>query len=74
MRFQVLMVASMKFGVFWDVAPCSQVEVDLMMEAVCTSEMSVNFNLTTWRYIPKDSKLHYVCIVSLFVVYVTNRQ
>jgi hypothetical protein len=29
-----------------------------MMEAVCTSETSVNFNVTTWRYIPKDSKLH----------------
>jgi hypothetical protein len=28
MRFQVLTVASMKFRVFWDVAQCSQVEVD----------------------------------------------
>jgi hypothetical protein len=28
----------------------------MMMEAVCTSETSVNFNLTTWRYIPEDSK------------------
>jgi hypothetical protein len=28
------------------------------MEAVRTSEMSVNFNLTTRRYIPEDSKLH----------------
>jgi hypothetical protein len=54
---------SMKFRVFWDVAPFSQVDVDqyfrgaycfhhqgdewiaLMMEAVCTSEMSVNINL-----------------------------
>jgi hypothetical protein len=26
--FQVLMAPSMKFSVFWDVAPCSQVEVD----------------------------------------------
>jgi hypothetical protein len=57
MRFQVLMAASMKFRVFWDVLPCSKVEVDrrlrcaycdaLMMEAVRTSETSVNFNLTT---------------------------
>jgi hypothetical protein len=26
-RFQVLKAASMKFRVFWDVAPCSHVEV-----------------------------------------------
>jgi hypothetical protein len=64
----------MKFGVFWDVAPCSHAEVDqrfrgayclhhqddeaLMMESVRTSETSVNFNMTTRRYIPEDSKLH----------------
>jgi hypothetical protein len=29
-----------------------------MMEAVHTSETSVNFNVTTRRYIPEDSKLH----------------
>jgi len=28
-----------------------------MMEAVRTSETSVNFNVTTRRYIPEDSKL-----------------
>jgi hypothetical protein len=27
------------------------------MEAVRTSETSVNFNVTTWHYIPEDSKL-----------------
>jgi hypothetical protein len=27
-RFQILMAASMKFRVFWDVAPCSHIEVD----------------------------------------------
>jgi len=53
----------MKFRFFWDVAPCSHVEVDrhfrsvLMMEAVRTSEMSVNFNVTTRRYIPEDFEL-----------------
>jgi hypothetical protein len=31
--------------------------IALMMEAVHPSEMSVNFNVTTWRYIPEDSKL-----------------
>jgi len=29
-----------------------------MMEVVRTSETSVNFNETTRRYIPEDSKLH----------------
>jgi hypothetical protein len=66
----------MKFRVFWDVLPCSQVDVDglfrgaywlhhqgdectviaLMMEASRTSETSVNNYLTTWQYIPEDSK------------------
>jgi hypothetical protein len=30
----------------------------LMMEAVLTSETSVNFNVTTQHYIPEDSKVH----------------
>jgi hypothetical protein len=30
------------------------------MEAVHTSETSVNFNVTTWRYITEDSKLKLV--------------
>jgi hypothetical protein len=60
-----------KFRVFWDVAPCSHVEVDhnsevsaasiirpiisLMLEAVHTSETSVNFDVTSWHYITEDS-------------------
>jgi hypothetical protein len=32
--------------------------IALMMEAVRTSETSVNFNVTTRRYIPEDTKLH----------------
>jgi hypothetical protein len=32
--------------------------IALMIEAVHTSETSVNFNVTTRRYIPEDSKLH----------------
>jgi hypothetical protein len=27
-RFQILTAASMKFRVFWDILPCSQVDVD----------------------------------------------
>jgi hypothetical protein len=30
--------------------------IALMMEAVRTSESSVNINVTTWGYIPEDSK------------------
>jgi hypothetical protein len=32
--------------------------IALMMEAVRTSEMSVNINVTTRHCIPEDSKLH----------------
>jgi hypothetical protein len=30
----------------------------LNMEAICSSETSADFYLTTWRYIPKDRTLH----------------
>jgi hypothetical protein len=57
-KFKVLTAASMKFRVFWDVAPCSHVEVRrvsevhtasiiaLMMEAVRTSETSVKLQIS----------------------------
>jgi hypothetical protein len=32
--------------------------IGLIMEAVSTSEMSVNFYKTTWRNAPQDSHLH----------------
>jgi hypothetical protein len=61
-------VITLKFRVFWDVAPCSHVEADrrfrgaycvlrlaaLLMEAVCTSETSVSFNVTIRHQIPED--------------------
>jgi hypothetical protein len=54
-RFQVIMA---KMSVFWDVAPCSLVEVDtLMMEVVSTSETSVNFCQTRRRKILEDGHL-----------------
>jgi hypothetical protein len=62
--FQVLTAASMKFRVVWNVTLCSHVEVELdlfvalMMEALRTSETSVNFNVITRHYIPEDSKLY----------------
>jgi hypothetical protein len=37
----------------------------MMMEAVRTSETSANFNVTTWRYIPEDSKLNIRCCENL---------
>jgi hypothetical protein len=62
----------MKSTVFWDVAPCSLVEVTeisevltasinreiaVMMEAVSTSETSVNFYQSTRPNTPEDSHL-----------------
>jgi hypothetical protein len=35
--------------------------IALMLEAVSTSEMSVNFYYTTWRNNPEDSHLHTHC-------------
>jgi hypothetical protein len=45
---------------FWDIAPCSFVDVyrrfigALMMEAISNTETSVNFYRTTCRNIPED--------------------
>jgi hypothetical protein len=47
-KLQVLMAASMKMTAFWHIAI-----IALMMEAVRTSEMSVNFYETTRRNIPE---------------------
>jgi hypothetical protein len=56
--------------IFWDIAPCSLVETDrhfrgayclnlqgnaLMMDAVNTSEMSINLYQTAWCNIPEES-------------------
>jgi hypothetical protein len=42
----------MKITVFWDVAPCSLVEVIALMEAINSSETSVNFYQATRHNIP----------------------
>jgi hypothetical protein len=44
--------------VFWDVAPCSLVDIALMMDAVNTSQTSVSLYHTTQRNIPEDGRLH----------------
>jgi hypothetical protein len=60
----------MKFRVFWDVLPCSQVDADQRIRCVLPpSETSVNINLTTVQYIPEDSKLH----VSYAVMVLCNK-
>jgi hypothetical protein len=72
--FWVLTALSMKMAVFWVLAPCSLAEIyrrfrgawlpassgliALMIEAVNTSETSVNFYQTTRRNNPEDSHLH----------------
>jgi hypothetical protein len=60
MIFEVITAPNM-MDVFWDVAPCSLVEVyrrlrgiALMMEAQSTSETSVTFYQSTRRNVPED--------------------
>jgi hypothetical protein len=71
--FQVLTASSMKFRVFWDVAPCSQVEVDRRLRvAYCLHRPDDGSG--THLYIPEDSKLHFegwsslLCITSIGLV------
>jgi hypothetical protein len=65
-----------KLAVFWNVAPCSLIEIDrrfrgvyrpiaLVMEVVSSSETSVNIYQTTRPNIPEDSHLHdsFGCLV-----------
>jgi hypothetical protein len=48
----------MKFRVFWNLLPCIQIGIALMMEAARASETSVDIYLTTRQYIPEDYELH----------------
>jgi hypothetical protein len=49
-------VVTLKFTDVSEVCTASIIRA-MMMEAVCTSETSVNFNVTTQRYSPEESKL-----------------
>jgi hypothetical protein len=49
-------VVTLKLDVVSDVRNASIIKA--MMKAVCISETSVNFNVTTRLYIPEDSKLN----------------
>jgi hypothetical protein len=67
----------MKIAVFWVVAPCSLVEVALMMEAARTSDTWVNFYPTTRCYNPEDSNLQTVawapvCLTSFMAVLIVQ--
>jgi hypothetical protein len=46
-----------KMAVCWGAAPCGVVEITLIVDAVSTSETSVNFYQTTLRKIPADNQL-----------------
>jgi hypothetical protein len=48
MRFQVLTAVSMKFRVFWDVAPCSHVEVDWHYRGAYCLHHQGNDSLKYW--------------------------
>jgi hypothetical protein len=63
----------MKISIFWDIMACRQLKVDQrfggtyrrhlkgrISRAICSSETSVDFQRTTWRYVPEDSALHVV--------------
>jgi hypothetical protein len=65
-KFQAVMTVGIKMTVFWDVALCVLVEVDisevltafiigLMLEAASTFEMSVTFFQNSQCSIPEDS-------------------
>jgi hypothetical protein len=64
------MAASMKFRIFCDALPCSQIDIDrrfirAMMEAARTSETSVDIDLITRQYISEESELHAYLLFAL---------
>jgi hypothetical protein len=51
-RFQVFTGASIQFRVFWDVAPCSHVEVDRRFRsAYCLHHQSAPLPVTKWNIV-----------------------
>jgi hypothetical protein len=62
----------MKITIFWDTRLCNLLkeyqsfggtyrfnpQLALTMKVICSSETSVGFQQTTWRYVPEDSTLH----------------
>jgi hypothetical protein len=80
--FEVLTAVVMKSANFWDITLCSLLPAftlvsclayssTLKMEAICCSETSVDFQWTTWRYMPEVSTLNKTrCWVSRILVFV----
>jgi hypothetical protein len=66
-RFQILMAASLKMAAFWDIASCSLLEVYRFFRAVCTFEMSVYFNETTWCCIEESLSIRNVLVTAVNV-------
>jgi hypothetical protein len=52
----LVFTAASKITTLWDIPPCSRATMALM-EAVCTSVTSVNFNESTRFYIPESCHL-----------------
>jgi hypothetical protein len=71
--FEVLTALLMKTTIFWDITPpvftlvsCPAYFSTLKMEAIGFSEMSVDSERTTRRYIPEDGTLYdssFLCFV-----------
>jgi hypothetical protein len=69
---EVFTALVMKSNIFWDMTPCSPLSVSqlatcllaelisstLKMEAICSSETSIDTQRTTWRHIPENNTLH----------------
>jgi hypothetical protein len=72
-RFQVLSAAIIKMTAFWDIAPCSLVEVDGPEDgAVYTFETSVNFYETIRRNITEGCHLNEIHINKMLCVWHSN--
>jgi hypothetical protein len=67
----------MKMMTFWDIVPCSAVVIDVsevctasvmraMVEVVHTSETSVCYNETAWRYILEDYIILNYIVVAVY--------
>jgi hypothetical protein len=66
--FEVLLAVVMNSAICWDItrslsptftlASCTAYSLNLKMEEIHSSETSVDFQRTTWCYIPEASALH----------------
>jgi hypothetical protein len=68
--FEVLTAVVMKSIIFWDMTPCSRrnrfrkpISSTLKMEAICSSETSVETQRDTRRHIPENDTLLYACFL-----------